>query len=170
MGTLVLLTMFFQGCPRAGAGNKVSSNPALQVIYTSAQCNLGEKRITVSWISGPETLRMVMGGGRSHVLGSEREVPTIDFKTEGVLRVGIGVKPSAGYGFDKEGVLARIENGTATVHLVLTSPSAGALPAQMLTDPCLLIRMPRGNYSRIQVVDQQGLLLGEIENLPDVSE
>lgn len=169
MGALVLLTMFFQACPRAGSGNKVLSNLELEVIYTSAHCNSGEKRVTVSWISGPETLRLAMGGGRGPVLGAERAAPPIDFRAEGVLRVGIGLKTSAGYGFDKKEVVACIENGTATVRLALTTPPAGALVAQVLTDPCLLIRMPRGNYSRILVVDQQGQLLGEIENLDAVT-
>jgi hypothetical protein len=91
-----------------------------------------------------------------------KPVPLVDFRTDAVLRIEMGMRPTTGYGFDPRALHAVVSAGTATVQVTTLSPGPGAIVSQMITSPCILVRMPRGDYRRVRVVDQQGQVLGVV--------
>jgi hypothetical protein len=81
-----------------------------------------------------------------------------------LLSVYRGPQPTPGYGF----ALKNSEQHGRTLHLNLTwqQPESGAVLAQLLTTPCLVVGlvvgMERGEIDKIKAFDQQGTLLGTV--------
>ena len=71
----------------------------------------------------------------------------------------MGQQPTAGYRLNllPQQAVALAEQ-VLTVKVAWESPSADSLQAQVVTNPCLLIRLPKVEFNSVQVVDQQGQL------------
>jgi len=135
----------------------------VEVLTVGGQCFPAPETWTATWISSPKQLRETISRCRATRIGADQEeTPSVDFDRFGVLAVEMGERRSAGYGFDVGKVTAFVEKRTATVNLVHRRPPPGAVTAQMMTSPFLLIRMPLGSYNSIRVMDQEGRLLAEI--------
>jgi hypothetical protein len=78
-----------------------------------------------------------------------------------------GSQPTPGYRFE----LSSAERHGRTVQLNVDwlEPEPGAVLAQMITTPCLVIGLTRGDFDNIRALDQHGALLGEVR-LPGISE
>lgn len=99
----------------------------------------------------------------SHRIGAPSSTaPDVDFSRFGVLAVQMGQRPTAGYGFDVDGIRARASGRKATVELAHHGPAEGRMTAQVLTSPWILIQMPLGGYATIRVVDPEGRLLCDV--------
>lgn len=160
---LSVLMAFFPGCLHSGGGNSGQTELAVHAIYADTHCDSQENDRVVRWVDDPSTLRQVLAQGQRHVLGAGKPaLPEVDFQRNMVLLVSMGQQPSAGYGYDVSRVSASVENHTAVVRVTPVTPPPGVLTAQMITHPCILIRVPRGEYSRIRVVDQFGEILGDV--------
>ncbi|NJM11646.1 MAG: protease complex subunit PrcB family protein [Synechococcaceae cyanobacterium SM1_2_3] len=82
--------------------------------------------------------------------------PPVDFPREGVLLLAMGQRPSAGYGLSLIGNTVAIQDGVLTVQVAWREPLPGYRQAQMISNPCLLLKLPEANFSRFQVRDQDG--------------
>jgi len=71
-----------------------------------------------------------------------------------------GSQPTPGYRFE----LNSTERHGRTVQLRVDwlEPEPGAVLAQMMTTPCLVIGMERDEFDIIRAIDQHGALLGEV--------
>lgn len=160
---LAVLVALFPGCLHSGDGNTGQTDLLVHAIYADTHCDTQESDLAVRWVDDPSTLRQVLAPGQRHVLGAGKPaLPEVDFQRNMVLLVSMGQQPSAGYGFDVSRLSATVENHTAVVRLTPVAPPPGALTAQVMTHPCILIRVPRGDYSRIRVVDPNGEILGDV--------
>lgn len=66
-----------------------------------------------------------------------------------------GARSSAGYGL----VISRRayqEGRELRLTASFLSPRAGAVAAEVVTSPCVLVKLPPGNYNRLSVVDPAG--------------
>jgi len=158
-------------CMAAPAGQAPKTALSVKMLATGQQCLPAPESWTATWISSQDQLlQMISRCHANRIETITKEVPSVDFERFGVLAVEMGRQSSAGYGFDAEKVTAYIDNRTAIVRLEYRRPLPGALTAQMVTGPWVLIRLPAGPYHNIQVVDQDGLLLTRIDlslSLPD---
>lgn len=85
-------------------------------------------------------------------------VPGADLQRETIVAIFLGPKPTGGYGAEVRAVT--LEGGDLFVDFVETSPSAGAMVTQALTNPWLLLRVPRGDVSAVWFRDpRDGRLL-----------
>lgn len=82
--------------------------------------------------------------------------PEIDFAHYGAVAVFMGRKPSAGYGLSLADPTVSMENNAAELRLKFETPAPGSLTAQMITSPCILVRLPKAGYSTVRIVDQHG--------------
>ncbi|MFO7642228.1 MAG: protease complex subunit PrcB family protein [Candidatus Competibacteraceae bacterium] len=149
--TLMILLMS-AGCAQPEPG--ANATLPVQSSYSDSQC-VGLERPTVMWIADAETWRSWYGRITSTRLPAPPP-PAVDFSREGVLLLAMGSRSTAGYGLSLAEGAATVRDGVLTVRVDWGEPPPGALLAQVMTSPCLLVKMPAASFERIRVVDQQG--------------
>ncbi|MEW8085876.1 MAG: protease complex subunit PrcB family protein [Candidatus Thiodiazotropha endolucinida] len=75
-----------------------------------------------------------------------------------IVRVNMGQQPSGGYALRLISDQLEISSDTARVALEWLQPKPGSVQIQALTYPCLYLKIARGNYSRLEIVDQEGVV------------
>jgi len=81
----------------------------------------------------------------------------INWLEDNVLIVSSGQQPSAGYGIELTNWL--MEQNHWQVTRVTQQPTTGSMQAQMLTSPCMLVKIPKSIRS-FSLKDEQGQALG----------
>ena len=82
--------------------------------------------------------------------------PMVDFSREGVLLVAMGTRPSAGYGLSLTGESATVRDGVLSVRVDWREPPPGYRQAQVVTRPCLVLKVSAVPFARITVLDSEG--------------
>jgi hypothetical protein len=152
---LMLLAAFLLGGCAQTSGSAAGDNvlPA-QTLYVSPQCGSLEQPALL-WIASAEGWRFHYG----QVMNLRMNPPVpppVDFPREGVLLLAMGQRPSAGYGLNLIGDTVAIQDGVLTVRVAWREPPPGYRQAQVNSNPCLLLKLPEANFSRFQVLDQDG--------------
>lgn len=96
-------------------------------------------------------------------------LPEIDFTANGVLLIWMGLQPSGGYALELMADRAAVEDHTAVVPVRWIEPPKGAMVIQMLTNPYLMIRLAKGKYDTIRVIDGNGVARIRIDVKADSS-
>lgn len=78
-----------------------------------------------------------------------------------LVAISRGEQPTPGYGLSLEDTQRR--DGTAVVTVHWKTPEPGAVLAQMITHPCLVVGLPRNGVARIEAEDQTGTRLGSLD-------
>ncbi|WP_185015663.1 protease complex subunit PrcB family protein [Salinisphaera orenii] len=78
----------------------------------------------------------------------------------GVLVVEMGQRPTGGYGIDLDRDKTAIEDDTLTIGMTWSAPRLDAAVSQALVAPCVVLRLPQGDYTDVRVVDQLGDVRG----------
>ncbi len=85
-------------------------------------------------------------------------LPSVDLERETLVAIFLGTQPTGGYGLEVETVT--VEGGDLYVDVVETSPAADAIATQALTNPWVLLRVPRGDVDAVWFRDaEDGRLL-----------
>ena len=139
------------------AGHGMSNRPdkvamEADLLYTGGQC-VGDRQPSARWIDSPEDLDVVRSEQKTSD-GQAIDALRIDFEADALVWVDMGEKSTAGYRLGLHVNNIVIEGETARVTLSWMEPPPGSLTAQIITHPCALIRLPRGNYSVVELVDQ----------------
>jgi len=95
-------------------------------------------------------------------LGAPAAPSPVDFGRDVVLLIGMGQRPTGGFGIQLAAPVARVEGGVATVRVAFTSPPPGAMLTQALTSPCLAVKVPGAGVAELRVVDAAGQLVGAV--------
>ena len=112
---------------------------ALWIPDAAALKNL-EKRTAERWIDS----------------GLPEPLADFDFSAHGLLFVYMGRKPTSGYSLQLLPEKSFIRGRAAMVTLKWQTPSPDAITAQVITQPCIFIRLPKGEFTKIRVLDPQG--------------
>jgi hypothetical protein len=128
-----------------------------EVVRSGVQCGGDAEGTSARWIGSEAALREALAAeGR---LGAPAAAPAIDFGREGVVLFAMGRRPTAGYAIALAEPVARVKDGVATIVVRLDRPAPGAMLAQVVTSPCLAVRLPREGLREVRVVDPAGALL-----------
>ncbi|MBI9082122.1 MAG: protease complex subunit PrcB family protein [Desulfobacterales bacterium] len=151
------------GCLHSASAEKgATTNISTNVVYTGGQC--GSSEACGEWINDAEHLESVCRKvRREFIAGSDIPVPAIDFEQFAALRISMGTQPTGGYELVLVDTHARIEKETAIIRVDWIEPAPDAMVTQMITSPCLLVRIPRGDYRRIEIQDQHGTVRCRID-------
>jgi hypothetical protein len=143
------------------AGGQLREVPIdAKALAAGRQCEPAPNDWRATWIASSDALGEMMKRCRSHLVGAPSEnLPAVDFDRFGVLAVEMGRCPSAGYGFKTDEMTAKKTGKTVTITLPHVQPPPGAMTAQVMTSPWVLIQLPLENFSEIRVVDPAGALL-----------
>jgi hypothetical protein len=154
--------MILSGC--AGASGRASAviKVDAEVIFSSSNCGGFEPSEGANWISDEKGLASVMNRINGLKIGGNTiSIPVVDFMREGVLLVRMGRKPTGGYGIELASKQADLQDQAAIVTVHWIEPAKDAILAQMITSPCIMIKLAKGSYTTVRVVDQTGVVRAE---------
>ena len=93
----------------------------------------------------------------SHRIGEGKpSIPQIEWDTHGLVLIHMGQKSTGGYGLELLRRRALLKGGTAYVRINWKQPPAKAIVTMMITSPCLLVKIQRGDYNSVAIIDQSG--------------
>ncbi len=163
-GGLAALLGLATGC--AGDGGRVEATTVL----TYNQCRALEAGLTrvsydqVAAIRGNTLLGMTAGAAPGDgAPDAPATSPPEKAAAQSPLMVAIsrGRQPTPGYSLTLEGAHRR--GRTAVVSVQWHVPKPGAVLAQVITYPCLVVALPQADFRRVEAVDQSGALLGSLD-------
>ena len=127
------------------------------VLHNTLLCGDEFASAELRWIDDNQALQQLYQ--RWQQTDAELALPVVDFNNEQVLLITMGQQPTAGYRLNllPQQAVALAEN-VLTVNVAWELPPADSLQAQVITHPCLLIRLAKVEFDSVQVVDQQGQL------------
>jgi hypothetical protein len=130
-----------------------SSQPlTLDPVYQSGQCGVQSKALRL--LEDPSALERLA----QQPFNGATAVPEVDFDTHWVVLAAWGQKSTAGYSVTLEDDNAEIRDGALQLPIVFEAPQPDTMQAQVMTAPCLVVAVPKGNYSRL-VADGLGIEL-----------
>lgn len=153
---LMLLLGGLAACVTKTAGTNV---PAVEVLSKSVRCSFFEEEGKAIWLANEEHLTAEWKKIDTQGLSFPAvKAPEIDFAHEGVVAVFMGQRSTAGHYIALEPQTPIIEKGAMLLSLQYVSPPEGAMAAQVMTSPCLLVKVKKGTFESIHIVDQIGQL------------
>lgn len=142
---------------------EAASDVPVEVLYRGNDCGRQASDPYLTWISDqPRFSRFQQQMGQDYFPPQAITFPVVDFSREGVLVIEMGRRPSAGYGVDIAAYPGKFRNATLWLSLFWRVPAPGSMQAQVLTSPCVLVRISKGSFRSIQLVDQAGLTRGRV--------
>jgi hypothetical protein len=76
-----------------------------------------------------------------------------------LVAISKGQQTTAGFDLSVMGDAA-LEEMVVTIPVTWTEPASEAIVPQTLTNPCVIVGLPRGQYTLIRAVDQYGNEIG----------
>jgi hypothetical protein len=123
------------------------------LLHGSAHCTTQDP--IVRWIPGEQEWLAAYRSTSSGELVA-RPPPSVDFATEGVLLIAMGSRPTGGFALSPAGAPTTLLDGVLRVMVEWREPAAGAIVPQVLTSPCLFLKLPAARFERIEVVNGDG--------------
>lgn len=154
----VLMLLFASACISSQPSDAGEATISVRVLYKSALGGGTHNRPAATWITGQNLYRSTYQRLVRTTLDPQQKhsPPFVDFKRERVLLITMGQRPTGGYLLDLARPSAVVISNRIIVYLTWFKPPAGAILPQVITSPCILLSLPKGDYSSIQVKDQTG--------------
>jgi hypothetical protein len=125
------------------------------VIRSGPTCGGDAAGASARWLGDEAALRAALAAG-APLGGAAAPAPPVDFRREGVVLVASGRHPTAGHALSLHDAEVAVAGGVATLVVRFEEPPPGAILAQVVTSPCLLVRLPRGGAREVRIVDPAG--------------
>jgi hypothetical protein len=132
------------------------------ILLHGVQSGIGvgaSKSMEAVWISNEKQWNDLLASVPSdmlEILPQTAAGPDVDFTKYGILLIRLGEKPNGGYGLTLTSDEAKIENREARIPVRLSEPEPGFFYTQAIVYPHLVIKMEKGAFDSIAVVDQRG--------------
>lgn len=155
--TLIMLSLIvMDGCAHPTHTPRSSSMILdAEVLHSGLYCGGDLGHPTVRWITSPAGLNRLQQ--QLPMQGSPNlELSKVDFSREGILLIAMGQRPTGGYRLTLGPQPVRVEADTLIIPVSWTEPAPGFAQIQVITSPCLLLKLPAISFQRIRVVDQHG--------------
>lgn len=127
-----------------------SADKLVHAVYQSQNCGRHQGSAQITWIDNQADLGAAYRRVTSNTLGSEKTPPDVDFGTHGLVLIELGQRPTAGYRLRLASERVVMDKGDGLITVSVDKP-VGAT-AQVITSPCLLVSMPRGNYVGVRAL------------------
>ena len=139
--------------------NGITETPTVEATLLIQSTHCWNKNVEpfVDWITNSEAYKSAYSQTRKHILGDSIKPPHVDFNRLGVIAVYMGGRPTAGYQVKLASRTTEVgEHNELTLLVSWIEPPVDALLAQIITSPCILVSIPKDEYSKIQAVDEEG--------------
>lgn len=121
------------------------------VIFQSIQCRRSEPEPAFGVVKSKQQLDLLLQEINRQILGKEPKPYLLDFKSMNVLVLEMGYRPTAGYSLSINKEKIRVENKQAIVTVQWAEPPEDSMQAQVITSPCAIFTLPKGDYSKVTV-------------------
>ena len=155
LSVICLILFLLSGDVMALSGNpENTSSLPVTVLHQAATCGT---IVDSQWISAQQPYEITFQSlFQGKISSSNPEPATVDFSKNGVLLISMGQQRTGGYSVTLAVDQMQISDGRAKIQVVWNTRKPGTMAIQMLTNPCLMLEVPKGNYSVIDVQDQVG--------------
>lgn len=154
---LLIAALFLSGCVNTPPGAAADATVELDPVHTGSVCSGAPRVPKAMWIDSRQALNLQWKRMLSHRIGEGKPpTPQVEWDTHGILLVHMGQKTTGGYRLELAHPHGRLQAGSALVTINWIEPPAGAIAAQMITSPCLMLKIQRGEYRSVEIVDQSG--------------
>lgn len=137
------------------SASKLTNGDRLNIIvlHNGLMCGADLTSPDAVWINNATQLSQ-----RYANMAAVAEPPVVDFEQYGVLLVTMGQQPTSGYrlNFLPSAHRVILSGRTLQINLAWEQPPPDSIQAQVLTQPCLLLQVPRRSFTRVEILDQQG--------------
>lgn len=162
--TALLLTLSLSyGCS-SGTGQGFGSTPEIQtlsseLVHNTLLCGDDITQPGLSWISDEATLRQRYQHFNDEAADPVAALATLDFAQDNVLLIAMGPQPTSGYRLNEmPETPPRFDGINLEVPIAWFEPEADSNQAQALTNPCMLLSIPKVEFEQVRVLDQDGLV------------
>ncbi len=124
-------------------------------LFSSRNCRTPAKEFQARWIDDPGQIASIPGWPIPAAPGSNGPSQW-DPQEESRLWIHMGQKPTGGYSLHLARPEAKIENGIAKITVQVRQPPPDAFVTQVITSPCLVLKIGKGKFHTIQIQDQKG--------------
>ena len=150
---IALLTMAMAmlfACGMGQRGNAPAPALSVDVLLTGTRGIDSRPELSAKWVKSREELEQMIEGQKARKIPSQE----IDFNASRILLVRMGQKPTAGYSLKLDPESCSVSQQTAYISLIWTEPDPGMVTAQVITNPFILLKLSKGGYVVVKIVDQ----------------
>ena len=147
-GLIPALTILLASCV-----SSTSTPLILNQLHVSNQCG-SHQQATLTIINDQDKLRKTFDSLHRTTMGQGTEPPTVNFKKYFVLQIEMGQKPTAGYSITIDKPSASLIDDKLVIKTNWQEPIQGHQLPQVITNPCLIVRVPVIKFKSIRVLDQ----------------
>jgi protease stability complex PrcB-like protein len=152
--SFICIMLFLIGCVLSEKSHSKQVKISYEIIKTGTQGGHEQNNVMVTWMDNNIEYTKTIRKLNHHIISKTKMISPIDFKLYGVVLIEMGQKPSAGFGLELIKEYVFIEKGRAILQIRWIEPSKDQDTASVLTSPYLLIKLPRGDYNAIDIIDQ----------------
>jgi hypothetical protein len=164
---ICILALSATSCRRNISNEAGPAHIDAEVVYIGTQCNGPAKGPSAEWVFDSGHLSIIYRRLQSHIISPNGiRPPEVDFSESVLLLIEMGRMPSAGYGVELADETVLIANGTAELNILWIEPSPEYIHAQVITSPCIIVRLPISGYTSARVLDQNRITLIKLEINP----
>lgn len=145
--TLLITGVFSNGCTASPPTNSAEDKP-VTVLLSSSFCGLQQESVH---LINTQAQLTTLFESTSRSPSKTQQVPNIDFEQYAVLHLSVGVKPSAGYELRYNEAETIIRDGLAHIKVTSTSPAPNRMNAQVMTRPCLALKIEKRSIKKIEL-------------------
>lgn len=144
LNSLVVLCLLSTGCT-VSQTETADGAPLARQVTASDQCGVGSRGLT--YLSRKSDLAQLGDWPMQNL--SMKPMRALDFDQEHILIVGLGQKPTGGFGLTLAN--SEIDGGTLEVTVFLRRPPADAIVTQALTTPCAVLAITPDHWDTLEV-------------------
>ena len=146
------------GCVNIPGGQAAETAVAIEAVHGASVCTGASTSPDAVWIESQQMLEVHWQRMHSHRIGGggTPSPPSIEWETHGLVLIHMGQKRSGGYGLELMKPQASLKGGSAYIEVKWKEPPPNAIVTMMITSPCLLVKIQRGEYKTVVIVDHSG--------------
>ncbi|NOX43347.1 MAG: protease complex subunit PrcB family protein [Gammaproteobacteria bacterium] len=139
-----------------GSNPKKSDPDKVTQIYSGFHCGSQSRSAYVEWVDDSMLLERAFAKLSNQFSTARTPPPAVDFSRERIVIIHMGQMPTAGYSLRLASDALIIRKQTVELNMEWAKPQRGMMSAQIITNPCAVIKIPVADYKRLQVVDADG--------------
>lgn len=149
------MAMLF-ACGMGQRGNAPAPELSVDVLLTGTRGIDSHPELSAKWVTSREELEQMVEGQKALQMPAQdvKLALEVDFNASRILLVRMGQKPTAGYSLKLDPESCSVSQQTAYISLIWTEPDPGMVTAQVITNPFILLKLSKGGYDVVKIVDQ----------------
>jgi len=144
------------GCAAAAPANQGVAKLPIETLWAANQSSYATARPQALYISDAKRLHALARANSNRATTAMLGQRRVDWGREAVVWLYMGSKTSGGYGLRLASPAALVSHGIAIITVQWHEPQPGALVTQQFTSPCLVLKLSKGDYDKIEIKDETG--------------